>query len=84
VKHLSKRYTLCRLASTGLEAVGEYPDMRTGFSAGQDAVYRDRENAFALYAPSGRRVARFGAARLNGQADGDVDLAGALLELGRA
>lgn len=66
------------------QLVSEHDSLRTGFSAGQDAVYADRENAFALYRENGdgtleTRVARFASSRL--AVEVDLPAAGLLGEI---
>ena len=57
-------YALRRVYPEGAgETVSEHPTFGEGWSAGQRAVYKDRDNAYALYR-SGRRLAGFGTGRL--------------------
>ncbi len=73
-------YALRRVYRDGTEeAVGEHPNFGDGWSAGQRAVHRDREHAYALYRGE-QRIARFGFNRLMPRATaGNLDaLAGVL------
>ena len=58
-------YVLYRVHHDGTEEpVSEHPDFESGWKAGTHAVtVEDQENAYSLY-ERGRRVARFGHARL--------------------
>jgi len=78
-----KGYSLFRLHADGetKTLVSKHASLAGGFSAGQDAVYVDREHAFALYGPEGRRAAMFCKSRLQKRSSADIDLSTALLEL---
>jgi hypothetical protein len=57
-------YALRRVYAHGREEpVSDHATFADGWSAGQRAVYEDRENAYALYRGD-RRLARFGSGRL--------------------
>jgi hypothetical protein len=58
-------YVLYRVHPDGTEEmVSEHPDFRSGWQAGTRTVtMEDKENAYSLY-DRGRRVAKFGHARL--------------------
>ncbi len=58
-------YVLRRVRQSGSEEFASgHPTFEAGWAAGQAAVHADREGAFALYGPGGRRVARFGFNRI--------------------
>lgn len=58
-----QRFVLMRVSPDATEEpVSEHPNFTEGWEAGQSAVHRDRDHAYALY--RGRtRVAKFGHAR---------------------
>jgi len=77
------KYTLYRIEGEGLAKleVSAHKTLGEGFSAGQDAVHADTENAYALYVDGAakRRVGRFGFSRLEAHVADDVSLVGLVL-----
>lgn len=62
-------FTLVRVDQEGTEEpVSTHPTFEGGWQAGTSAVHEDRQGAYSLYAPGGRRVAKFGHQRLTPRA----------------
>ena len=56
----ARDHVLVRVHADGTEEqVSKHPDFGSGWQAGTHAVHENRQGAYSLYAPGGRRVARF-------------------------